>query len=279
MRNSAKNVSNLLIHAADRYQHYHGAVLERVRSRLYRPYEENHVFEIQSDDFHFQMSFLDYPLDPAIVQRIEARREPETVAVIKALVRRGDRVLELGGAYGYFTSIMALCTGSEGRVVSIEGTPNNFRILKGNIERNGFRQVDLHNVFLTESGEGSVDFDDEERDFYSAKERMGGANGAAPRRKVSVPAVRLSSLLSKINYKPQRLFVDLEGFEVAVFEDLKRAGVLESCRPSILFETHEPLYAPGKGLDYIRDLLSSCGYYCRGLSGNWMCHHPAGPVD
>lgn len=274
MSKPTEKLAELAIHAANRYTYYHTALLERFRERLYTPFPKERVFDIQSDDFRFKLNFQDYPLDWAIVQRIEARREPETVAAIKALVQKGDQVLEIGGAYGYFTTIMALCTGETGRVVSIEGTPNNFKILKGNIERNDLHWVELHNVFLTESGEGTVDFDIDERHCYGAMDRLnnGAANGHGIQKKVSVSAVQLSKLLKDIEFGPNHIFIDLEGFEVVVFEDLVRTGVLQKYRPTILFETHEMFYKPARGLDYIKELLGSCGYYFRGLSGNIMCH-------
>ncbi|MDP3276936.1 MAG: FkbM family methyltransferase [Deltaproteobacteria bacterium] len=269
-----------LIRTATRYEHYHWALMERLRERLYTSFAENHVFDIKSDDMAFKMTFKDYPLGRTIVERIEARREPETVASIKALVRKGDRVLELGGAYGYFTTIMALCTGETGKVVSIECTPNNFEILKSNMELNNLKHVSLHNVFLTDDDGGTVEFTPSDTDFYGATDRVEKGERAvdSSAKLVQVPTVRLSNLLKEISYKPQRIFMDIEGFEVCVLEDLSRSGVLKECRPSILFETHEMFYKPGKGLDYIRDILTSNGYYCRELSGNWMCHHEQDPI-
>ena len=100
----------------------------KFREVKYSKYKQNHIFDIVVDDMSFHMTFLDYDLYPEIIARIEGRREPETTATIKSLVRRGGKVLELGGCYGYFTILMAKCTGPGGKIVSIEGTPNNYRI-------------------------------------------------------------------------------------------------------------------------------------------------------
>jgi FkbM family methyltransferase len=271
MSTAKRILAEAMIQAANRVNHYQTAVMERVRPVFYGAYGKDHVFDIQSDDFRFSMSFQNIELGSTIVQRIEARREPETVAVIKTIVEKGDRVLELGGAYGYFTSIMALCTGETGKVLSVEGIPENYRILKANIERNNLHWVQVHNVFLTAEGEGTLEFDATTETFEEAFANRGKANGAS-KGKISVPSVKLSKLLAENDFAPNRIFMDIEGFEVPVFEDLVASGVLAKHRPTILFETHETLYEPGRGLDYIKDMLRKSGYYFRGLSGNLMCH-------
>ena len=85
--------------------------VRKYRAYTYSKFGPGHIFNIEVDDISFRMSFMDYYLDPCIIQRIEGRREPETVAIIKSLVRNGSKVLELGGCYGYFTAIMSKCAG------------------------------------------------------------------------------------------------------------------------------------------------------------------------
>ena len=66
--------------------------------------KKNYIHKIKIDEFLFQMTFLDYPLDKAIIERIEGLREPNTISLIKALVMPNSKVLELGGCYGYFAN-------------------------------------------------------------------------------------------------------------------------------------------------------------------------------
>ena len=103
------------------------------------------------DDFKFKLTFLDYELNNAINQRIEGKREPSTVSAIRSLVKKNNNVLEIGSCYGYFTNIMAQCVGKNGKVVGIEGLPNNYKILKKNIKINNLKNVFVYNLLSNSS--------------------------------------------------------------------------------------------------------------------------------
>lgn len=241
----------------------------------YRGFKPGHVFDIRVDDMAFKMSFGDYRLGGAIIERIEGRREPSTVAIIKSLVHEGNRVVELGGCYGYFTMIMSRCAGASGQVVSIEGTPNNLQILENNLRLNGVSNVKTYNVFVT-SRASEARFTPDERHPYGAISRLDGEtpqNGNT----ISVPAVRLSTFLEDIRFQPDHLFMDIEGFEAEVFEDFA-TGYLTSHRPVIVFERHEQFYHPGRGLDYITGVLDTNGYTYRRIAGNLVCFPGSIPV-
>src|SRR6267143_348058 len=125
----------------------------RYQIAKYAKFGPDHIFDIKVDDLSIKLTFLDRPIGNAMVERIQGRREPTTVTAIRALVKPGSKVLELGGCYGYFTYIMASCAGPEGKVVSIEGTPNNYRILQRNIELNNLKNVAVYNLFITDKAD------------------------------------------------------------------------------------------------------------------------------
>lgn len=238
------------------------------KNRHYQKFKAGHVFPVRVNDLSFDISFEDFPINRQIVERIEGRREPETVAIIRSLLREGDKVLELGACYGYFTMNMVRSVGESGRVVSIEGSPNNFRVVKNNMERNGVRNVDVHNVFVDSSHE-SAGFRPDEYDPYGAIARLDKADGdAAP---IKVPCVRISQFLKKLDFRPDYIFMDIEGFEVHVLEDLVSTGCLRDWGPTLVFETHECYYKPGKDLGYLCGLLDSQGYTRRRIAGNLLC--------
>ncbi len=232
-------------------------------------FEAGHIFSIDIDGVRFEMTFLDYHLGSSIVERIEGNREPETVAIEKTLVRSGDKVLELGGCYGYFTAILSHCVGPRGRVVSIEGTPNNYRILKENIRLNNLANVRSYNVFLTSRSE-EVWFGEQDKVPYHAIRSLTDGPDATEH-DVVVPSVRLTSFLTQIDFVPDHILMDIEGFEVEVLDDLVAHEYLKACRPTILFEIHDQFYEKGRGLDYVLGLLESTGYECRRIAGNLLC--------
>jgi FkbM family methyltransferase len=244
--------------------------IKKYKAFVYSKFKPGHIFSITVDDMSFKMTFLDYRLGLAIIERIEGRREPQTVAIIKALVRNGSKVLELGGCYGYFTAIMSKCAGPEGKVVSIEGTPNNYKILNENMRINNISNVDAYNFFITSQSE-RVQFSPNDKHPYNAIKRLERPENDTTENQISVPARRLSSFLKENHFSPDYIFMDIEGFEVEVFEDFSEDGYLKFNRPVIVFEIHPPFYKGTKDLNFILDVLKQNNYYHRKIAGNLVC--------
>ncbi len=238
----------------------------------YNRYKSNYVFDITSDDLCFKMTFLDYYLNDYIIERIEGRREPETNAIIRSIVSEESNVLELGGCYGYFTTIMANCVGKSGKVVSIEGTPNNFEILSKNMKLNNLNNVELYQLFIiADEGGGNVFFGSEERHAYKVIETLRQEESFNNiEDKVAVPCIQVTSFLDDIDFKPDCIFMDIEGSEIDVFQDFSN-GYLKKARPTIVFEIHEGFYSNGKDLNFIKNILKANNYYYRRVQGNLVC--------
>jgi FkbM family methyltransferase len=241
----------------------------RYQIAKYAKFGPNHVFDVKVDDLSLKMTFLDHKIGNAIVERLQGRREPNTVAVIRSLVRPGSKILELGGCYGYFTYIMATCAGDEGKVVSIEGTPNNFKILRRNIELNNLKTVDAYNLFITDKAD-HVSFGPSEEHPYLAIDRLLEHRDNGDPANVSVPTVCLSSFLEKIRFDPDYVFMDIEGFEIDVFKDFSARYFLRH-RPVIVFEIHQSFYRGQENLDFIKDILLKNHYYYRRDGSNLLC--------
>jgi FkbM family methyltransferase len=75
--------------------------------------------------------------------------EPFESALIHRLVQPGDTVLDIGANIGYYTLILARCVGPGGRVFAFEPDPENFALLKRNVECNGYHNVTLVNAALS----------------------------------------------------------------------------------------------------------------------------------
>ena len=247
----------------------------RYRIAKYAKFGPNHIFDVRNGDLSFRMTFLDHKIGLGIVERLQGRREPTTVSIIRSLVRPGSKVLELGGCYGYFTYIMAACAGEDGKVVSIEGTPNNFKVLRQNIELNNLKNVFAYNFFITDKGE-SVTYGVNEEDPYAAIDRLLNNGDNRDPASVSVPTIRLSSFLEKIGFDPDYVFMDIETFEIDVFKDFS-ANYFSRNRPVIVFEVHEPYYKGEENLDFIKRILQKNHYYYRRDGSNLLCFPK--PVD
>ena len=63
--------------------------------------------------------------------------------LIARLVRRGDRVCDVGANIGYYTLLFERLVGPEGKVVAIEPEPDNLAQLRRLVEVNGFTNVEI----------------------------------------------------------------------------------------------------------------------------------------
>ena len=244
-------------------------------------------FTINVDDDTFEMSFKDNKIGKTIQERIEGVREPETTSIIKAMLKPGDKVLELGGCYGYFTMLMANAVTPSGKVVSIEGLPKNFQCLKDNIKLNKYEHVDCYNYFIGNDG-AKIEFEASDGSPYRGitnykknssnnpktgdsislyKKYEQNSNNPKTRDIISVDCINIPEFLKQINFEPTHIFGDIEGFEVDTIEQLCEQ-YLETKSPTLVFEHHEMFYTEGRGIKYIRELLTSKGYIFRKVYGN-----------
>lgn len=238
--------------------------------RKYEKLGPDYVYNIKIDDFEYKLSFGNQPIGPAIVQRIEGRREPETMAIYRTLVKPGSKVLELGACYGEFTVLIDKLVGRDGRLVSVEGTPNTFSILENNVKINKLTNTEIHQLFITNSN-NSVIFGLDDTHPYDAINKLKEKDNNILSDFIDQKKSTITHFLDQIKFFPDIIVMDIEGFEVDVFEDLFLNDNNTKYRPEILFEIHEDFYS--KGLDYIREILTDAGYHIVKISGNMLCYN------
>jgi FkbM family methyltransferase len=252
-----------------KYLGLHRYIMEKQKSYQYSKFKPGHVFDVQVDDITFKLTFMEYQLGRNIIQRIEGKREPETIAAVRALARKGSKVLTIGCCYGYFTNIISKCVGEGGMVVSIEGTPSFYKVLRKNVELNKLTNVRDYNFFITSNAD-QVHFHPEEKHPYDLIKRLEEQKNLPDEHTTSVPAGKLSTFLESIQFLPDCIFMDIEGFEVDVFEDFSE-GYFKQHRPTIVFEVHDMYYKQPRDLKFILNILEQNRYYSRRVAGNLLC--------
>jgi FkbM family methyltransferase len=87
-------------------------------------------------------------IDPV---QIEPRRtlRAATVALFRQYLRPGDTFIDIGANIGYFSLLAASRVGSTGQVHSFEPNPETFKGLQHNVVLNGFKQIVLNNVAIS----------------------------------------------------------------------------------------------------------------------------------
>ncbi|MFA5793503.1 MAG: FkbM family methyltransferase [Candidatus Brocadiia bacterium] len=78
--------------------------------------------------------------------------EPLETSIVKQYVKKGDIVLDIGANIGYYTLLFARLVGDEGKVYAFEPEPDNFELLKKNVEINKYENVVLIQKAVSDVG-------------------------------------------------------------------------------------------------------------------------------
>ncbi len=184
--------------------------------------------------------------------------------LIARLTDRGETALDIGANIGQMTSLMAACSGPQGRVWAFEPHPVVLERLRRNVAEwgpeNGHATVEVKGVALgSEAGRAMLK---EEPDFGPNLGKAGLVGTSAAKDAVVVEVERLDDV-PEIKAPVGVMKIDVENFE---FEVLKgAASLLERGVRDIVYEDHQG--HPCK----VSELLEPMGYSIfavkRGLMG------------
>ncbi|MBP0484093.1 FkbM family methyltransferase [Sagittula sp. M10.9X] len=208
----------------------------------------------------------------------EGRYEGDEIAGALAVVREGDRVLELGAGLGIVGAVVARNARPEA-VLSFEANPNLLPYIQALYKINGLEDVmEVRNavVLASEARPEAVAFH-LRNSFLGSSLTDTGKRETTP---IEVPTAGWADLVR--GFRPDVLILDIEGAEL----DLLRDGDLTGIR-AIVIEFHPDLY--GKpGTSACKDALRAAGFRKRDAVSTrfvWTCEredlnaqppHPSG---
>ena len=205
--------------------------------------------------------------------------EPVLSDLIWRIVGEGDICIDVGANVGYFTLIMAKKVGGSGKVIAIEAAPGNARLLKSNVELNGFGdRVRVIEAAVSDSA-GDVTFyihpkndmlcrlelpQKTEMDYWLMGRRW---------QPVIVRANTLRALTGDIAEKVSFIKLDAEGVETRVIKDILTAFTHE--RLCVAMEAKAP---------HIRETLEpfeKAGFFAYNLHNNyrWVFEKKVKPIS
>ncbi len=170
----------------------------------------------------------------------------------------GDRFLDIGAHYGYFSALAARLVGPKGQVLALEATPQTFAVLESNLGR--LPSAKAHHLALAEEvGEmtfytfpvryseyNTLDITPyEEEDWYADY----------PPVEVRIQTTTFDQLIP--DFKPDLIKIDVEGAEHRVI----KGGIdaLSTFRPPVVMEYLDAA-SSGGGHQEADALLRSLGY-------------------
>jgi FkbM family methyltransferase len=164
--------------------------------------------------------------------------------VAKKVIKPGNTVVDVGAHIGYFTLLFAKLVGDNGKVYAFEPNPDNFGLLRKNIEVNGYNNVVLEQKAVNSmNGYCKLYFDkifvDENIESTDITD---------------VECIRLDDFLKNTNV--DFIKIDVEGSEYDVLKGMEH--ILENNKNLKIITEYSPYHLKAAGIkleDYINTLI------------------------
>lgn len=195
---------------------------------------------------HNYRMFLDIE-DPGIshVLFVQGTREQQLKYIFEKEVKEGDVIIDLGANIGYYALMLWKLVGGNGKIYALEPSLRNFEILKKNVLFNdvgnviecfhvaGGAKPSKQKLYLSEMSNTNTFIPD----LYRGEKRSVGITENFE----IVDTIDMTSFI-KGKRKIDLIRMDIEGYEVEVFEGLRQAIENGCFSGKIVFECHFPKY-------------------------------------
>jgi len=198
-----------------------------------------------------------FRIDPRVRHFLPHENEPALFDFLRAHLRPGDHVLDIGAFLGTYAVLSARRVGPAGKVIAVEPSPTTFAILRRHLEMNGCRppQVDARRAAVGgETGQTTLlVFDEEPYRNMVAPEPADG---------MPVDRVTVETLCETWGRPPDWIRMDVQGQEFEVLRGARE--VLREGRTRLVVEMH-PEQWPDYGITSrdVPDLLAAHGLRAR----------------
>lgn len=210
-----------------------------------------HLLAREADVLGHKM-YLD-PQDSLMLSYYEIH-EPIETEMVQKVITKGSVVVDVGANIGYYTLLFARSAGEEGKVFSFEPSPDNFALLKKNVETNGYRNVEMVNRAISDKP-GTTR-------LYINKESAGGHRvyqSESGEDYVEVESIRLEDYFKDFDRDVDVIKLDIEGWEYYAIMGMK--SIIEKSPKIRIFMEFYPDYIRKSGADpeAILDFFEKCG--------------------
>lgn len=191
---------------------------------------------------------------------IHGVREEIHTKIIKRELEEGMTVVDIGANIGYYVLIEALIVAKKGRVYAIEPSPGNFELLNKNIKVNNYTDiVQPYNIAISDRCGKARLYLSEESNLPTMLNPEEYPSKAHADTYIEVQTTTLDDFLK--DKEPVDLIrMDVEGYEVEIFDGMLNTLQGGNAPRKILFEAHPSRYTPTHSLKPRLEMLLSFGY-------------------
>lgn len=196
--------------------------------------------------------------------------------LLQRFISPGDTCWDVGAGIGWFSLLMARCVGERGRVDAFEALPANAMRVRQNVSLNGFDQIRLHEVAVSDTP-GTIHFqppvaDDADVPAPEHCSGIGHITTTPAADSLRIEATTLDAVADREGIRSLHLIkMDIEGAEVAALRGGERT--LRKHRPIVAIEYNRAtLRRANSSLEELDGLLESLGYERLFFRANGRCH-------
>ena len=189
------------------------------------------------------------PRDRTIAKKISLYGDYEEYVrqILLSYAKPNTTIVDIGANIGLHTIPLSKKIGPQGKILSFEPDPDNYRILKKNIELNGLQNVTTYNIGLSDKpGKANLFQSDENRGGLSICEKNVSQLEGEPRAvhiELSTGDIELANCTPEISL----IKIDVEGAEPLVIQGMSE--VLNQNKKAVIVFEFSPKYIINMGLD------------------------------
>lgn len=202
----------------------------------------------------------------------------DDVAPVKALVKPGDSVIDMGANFGWYTNVLSLLVGDGGKVYSVEPIPDTFQVMSGIIRKLKLGNVVPMNYAISkDDGMAVMCVPQHEyggNNFYRAQIDLKQVGSSKAMKEYTVPMRSLDSLFLDIAGKVTFIKCDVEGHELAVISGGTK--FLERSKPAWLMEVGGDPDREGTAAHQLFRIMKQYGYQIFFFDGQFLRLRPLG---
>lgn len=177
--------------------------------------------------------------------------------LIKILSRdKSTLIFDCGSNFGFYSLYLASLN-ENNQVIAFEASPKTYQELKKNIEENEFKNIQCHNLALTNNENQTLTFFESSNDWESSLIE----SNFNDKTKTNISSAKLDSFEDRIEKKNQHIVIklDVEGYEMQVLDGAKK--IIEKHSPIIILEFSIFIVKDNKfNYDYLKSFLAQYDY-------------------
>jgi FkbM family methyltransferase len=240
------------------------AVFYLAKIHIWRKFLDQRLIKKRIHNYWMDLDIFDQGLSRTLL--LFGRREEDHRIILEKVLRKGMTVLDIGANIGYYALMEHRLVGPSGRIIAVEPSAENTKLLEHNIALN---ECDNVKVFL-----GAVSDTNETRTFHLSNFSNlhtfhidGIETDHLSGRTVEVQTRTVPEVMDGFG-RPDLIRMDVEGHEVEVINGMLDAVENGEMSPMILFETHSTRYTPDHDIAEPLRRLLACGYHARYLASS-----------